>query len=96
MPGRGPIKDEVVAVFRRQAAQQIDGVLRERDAVLLARLHAARRNSPKLFGEVDFAPAGTDRLAGAGAGVDGELERFRSHAFALSQLYQEARYVAVG
>ncbi len=71
-------------------------MLRERDAVLLARLHAARRNSPKLFGEVDFAPAGTDRLAGAGAGVDGELERFRSHAFALSQLYQEARYVAVG
>ena len=62
----------------------------------LTGLHAAGGNGPNCFFEVELFPAGTDRLATAGAGQDDELQCLRRCAGQVAQPLDEERDGGIG
>src|SRR5690606_31390831 len=74
------------ACYARQALQELDGGLRQRDAMFLAGFHSLGRYGPQLRLQVDFIPGRAAHLKAPGRREDGELERAGADAFALAQL----------
>ena len=80
-------EDEIT--FARQALQNFDCAITERDAMHATTFHAGCRNGPHASGKINFRPFRPQHFARPRSAKDAELKRTGTNALRLAQLREE-------
>src|ERR1700733_4977312 len=97
--GRGrtaPRKDEIARLELPNLAENSHRPIAQRDAMLALAFHAAGRDRPKRFLDIDLFPFRAKDFAGARGSEDGEFQRERAEARLFAKPFDEGRNRRVG
>src|SRR2546430_2677955 len=84
-----------VGTDTRQAFEDLNGPIRQRDPMLFAGFHALAGDGPRPVGQVELLPARANRLAKPGCCENAELQRASRDRVAGSQVSHEQTDLSV-